>query len=172
MLTQLELKKHLNYDQETGIFTWVSPTAQCKKIGDIAGSLDCSCGYIKIALFNKDYKAHRLAWFYMHGFFPDEIDHNNHNKTDNRLINLTAVTRKQNTKNRAMNKNNRSGIQGVCWVFKRQRWCAFISINGSPKTLGYFKTRGQAEKIRKSAEEKYGFHVNHGKKIIETRVAS
>ena len=75
MLTQAKLKEVLHYDPETGDFTWQVSTANCIKVGALAGSKD-SYGYHKIAIKGKTYKAHRLAWLYTHGEFPeDAIDH-------------------------------------------------------------------------------------------------
>jgi len=62
-LTQKELKKRLNYDPITGLFTWASKKSNFSriKIGAIAGTLD-NKGYIIIRLNKKGYKAHRLAF--------------------------------------------------------------------------------------------------------------
>ena len=69
MLTQAELKARLNYDPETGIFTWIK---RIRRKGShpnsIAGNL-CD-GYIRIKVNGKLYRAHRLAFLYMTGSTP------------------------------------------------------------------------------------------------------
>lgn len=75
-LTSETLKELLHYNPETGIFTWAKNAGQRAQVGRIAGSRTPS-GYIKISLSRKLYAAHRLAWLYMTGSWPEnEIDHN------------------------------------------------------------------------------------------------
>ena len=70
-LTQEELKRLLNYDPKTGIFVWKIYRNYNAKIGDIAGNTNATTGYINIKINNKSYSAHRLAWLYVYGYFPD-----------------------------------------------------------------------------------------------------
>jgi HNH endonuclease len=114
-LTQAELKEHLHYDPETGIFTRLKSIAHRVKIGDIAGCLHVGSGYVNIRVFGIHYKAHRLAWLYIHGINPcNDIDHINGNRSDNRIINLRDVTRSVNKQNtRKCSSNNKSGFLGV-----------------------------------------------------------
>src|SRR5690606_34614864 len=102
MLTQQRLKELLYYDPETGIFTrLVGRSGPRARAGDVAGS-DNGKGYIRIYVDGRPYKAHRLAWFYMHGEWPEEIDHRNGERADNRLSNLRPVTRQQNNLNQSI----------------------------------------------------------------------
>ena len=87
MITQSKLKELVNYDQDTGIFTWKKRTSNRIKIGDIIGNLH-NCGYIEMGVNGKRYLAHRLAWLYVYGYMPKLIDHINTNKQDNRICNL------------------------------------------------------------------------------------
>lgn len=88
------------------------------------------------------------------------IDHINHNKLDNRLSNLRAVTHKQNMRNISMSRKNTSGHLGVHWDSRRQKWVAQISNgeNHQRKTLwlGAFKDIKEAINARKLAEKEYG----------------
>lgn len=170
-MTKEQLKELLSYNKETGIFTWITKTASRSnriKIGEIAGSLDHSCGYIKIQINNKSYRAHRLAWLYEYGKWPDkDLDHINHNPSDNRLCNLREVTHRENHMNKAKRKANTSGVTGVCWCKDRNKWMAQISIDGKNNYLGYFDELECAIKVRKEAEAKYGYHVNHGIDVLD-----
>ena len=83
------------------------------------------------------------------------IDHQNHNKTDNRKRNLRIVTKSQNAMNQIIKTNNTSGVAGVSWDNKVQKWAAHIMINYEKIHLGYFNTFEDAVKARKEAEEKY-----------------
>ena len=162
ILTQAELKEQLHYNPETGLFTRLVANSNSVNIGDIANNLD-RYGYIQISINNKNYKAHRLAFLYIEGELPPEqVDHINHIRNDNRWINLRKVTNQENQKNRTISKNNTSGVVGVVWYKRDKIWKAQIKINGKNKHLGYYAYKSEAAKARKAAEKKYGFHINHG----------
>lgn len=99
MLTQDRLRELLHYDPDTGVFTNIKPRHRVK-VGDIAGS-NSGKGYLQIQIDQKRYSAHRLAWLYTYGRFPEEfIDHINGNPSDNRIVNLREVTQRENLQNR------------------------------------------------------------------------
>ena len=138
MLNQETLKQHLSYDPLTGLFTRLIAKSTSVKIGNIAGSKDKQ-GYITLMVCGKLYKAHRLAWLYIHGKWPtNEIDHINGNKADNRLSNLRDVERWINMHNQGLRKNNTSGFKGVCR--KGKKWSAVIKINKKIHWLGVYET--------------------------------
>ena len=101
LLTQRRLKEVLNYDAESGVFTWAIDRTKAVK-GRIAGNKD-SHGYWIIGIDGVRHSAHRLVWMYVYGFYPKEIDHQNHIRTDNRLVNLRATDRVGNGKNISKN---------------------------------------------------------------------
>jgi len=123
--------------------------------------------------FNKKpyvFKAHRLAWLYMTGKWPEkDIDHINHNPTDNRWENLRPINDKENSKNKKLQPNNKSGFNGVHFQEYNRNdktyryWIAQIGLNNEIIYLGSFKNKEGAIQARKEANIKYGFHENHGK---------
>ena len=154
MLTQEYLKSVLNYDQETGIFTWKEKISDKIVIGKIAGSNNK--GYIQIRLNKKLYFSHRLAWLYVYGEFPKYmIDHINNNPADNRICNLREATNQQNQFNRKLSKANTSGIKGVCWSKQYNKWIARIRANGKRIYLGCFDNLEFAELVVKEARNKF-----------------
>ena len=165
MLTQTELKNKLLYDHETGLFFWVVDTYRTKR-GSVAGTLSAltkrkDMKYRVIKINGKNYLAHRLAFLYMTGSFPDcSVDHINHEGSDNRWANLREVTSTDNNRNIRMHHDNKSGICGV-WL-GRKRWVAKIGINSTQECIGRFDNLFDAACARKSAEIKYGYHKNHG----------
>ena len=150
MITQNELKRILDYNKETGIFTRKVSTP-IFKIGEVAGCLD-NTGYLKIGINYKRYLNHRLAWLYIHGEFPKgQIDHINGIKTDNRIENLRVVTSRQNSQNQ---KCHREGhLVGATYLKKSKKWRAQIYINGKVNILGSFETQQEAHEVYLKASE-------------------
>ena len=156
-ITQKQLKEILHYNPDTGVFT--------RKIllggqmpGSIAGNNHHS-GYIYISIKKKHYSSHRLAFLYMHGYMPEQIDHINGIRDDNRIINLRHSSHEINMKNKAKYKNNTSGYAGVVWRKDTKKWRVIIGTI----SLGSFKDKDEAIRVRKEAEIKYGYHENHGR---------
>lgn len=140
MLTQENLKSVLDYNQETGVFTWKVKLSPKAMPGSIAGTLN-SQGYISIRLFGIQYKAHRLAFFYMNGFFPHVcIDHINNTRNDNRWANLREATIAQNFWNVSLSNKNRSGFKGVHLCRLGKKWIATCRVNGKKFYIGRFDT--------------------------------
>lgn len=105
--------------------------------------------------------AHRVIWKMVYGHDPDDIDHINGIRSDNRLMNLRNVTRAENLKNLSVSTRNKSGIIGVCQA--RGKWVAQIKINGKTTHVGTFATKTEAARARLIASQKAGYHANHGK---------
>ena len=152
------IKQILNYDKDTGIFTYaVDMPAGKKKKGDEAGYVD-AYGYRGIGINCKHYKIHRLAWLYHYGEWPkNQIDHRDKNRLNNRIDNLRDVTTAINSTNMKKHKNNTSSVTGVYWSNYFERWVAIIHVKRKVKHLGIFKEFNDAVKARKAAELTYGF---------------
>ena len=166
ILTQKELKRILDYNETTGEFIKLFTSGSTIK-GDVAGTLQKN-GYIQIEINNKGYKAHRLAWLYVTGFFPrEQIDHINHVRNDNRFLNLRECSNMENAKNNSMPKSNTSGFVGVNFSKSVGKWHARICFDGKRINLGYFALKDEAILARKEANVKYDYHENHG--MVEIR---
>lgn len=137
-ITQEDLKKHVHYQPETGVFTRVFANARRVKVGDIAGRLYPK-GYRQICINGKSYAEHRLAFLYMNGEFPkNQVDHINGVKDDNRWGNLREATSSENLYNVGKYSKNTSGFKGVDFVKGLNKWQARITVNGNRIHLGYF----------------------------------
>ena len=163
MITQEEIKKLLYYNEETGIFTWKLYRGGKAKICAIANSKD-SKGYIRIQINKERNSAHRLAWLYMYGKFPEfYIDHINGNKIDNRICNLREATTNQNQYNRKAPINNTSGIKGVYFDKSRSKWVAELKANNKKIFIGRFNSIELAEIAINNARKQYHREfANHG----------
>lgn len=149
MIDLQRLKELLTYYPDAGVFVWshakVGKGRGRIEPGTIAGSLNPYRGYIYLKIDQRMYSAHRLAYFYVNGAWPaDEIDHINGDKTDNRINNLRPATRSQNGMNTRAKSRNTSGIKGVDWNKKQQRWRARIRTLKGRKDLGGFLTKEEA----------------------------
>lgn len=155
MITQKQVKQHLHYDPETGIFTRKIGSRGCR-VGDVAGGLD-GRGYISIWLLGKRYKAHRLAWFCMTGAWPKiDIDHKNLIRHENWWDNLREATKEQNRAN-AKYQEHSTPYKGVSWVKKHKNFKAGIKANGRRVHLGCFSTAEEAYAAYcKAATEHFG----------------
>jgi hypothetical protein len=162
MITQDKLQYLLNYNPDTGVFVWLNPPHPRIKKGQEAGTITES-GYRRIMIEGKPYFAHRLAWLYMFGSFPKQIDHINANRSDNIITNLRESNCTQNARNGRRYNNNTSGANGVK-ITDIGTYEARIRVNGHLKHLGTFYNIFDAVCARKSAEKLYGFEVNHGNK--------
>lgn len=183
-LTQDQLKKLLRYNPDTGVFTWLErdlsdftddkhePTHNMNKwnakhAGSVAGSLRKSTGrrtdYYRIRINNKSYYAHRLAWLYVYGKFPDQIDHINGDGLDNRIENIRSVSHQVNHTNMPRQRNNVSGIPGVYWSSADACWIARIKVNNKMINLGRSIDFFLACCMRKVGENTFNFHTNHGR---------
>ena len=160
LLTQQRLKEVLNYDAESGVFTWAVTRTKAVK-GRVAGNVD-SHGYWIIGIDGVRHSAHRLAWLYVHGFYPKEVDHQNHMRADNRLVNLRATDRIGNGKNISKPIDNTSGVVGVSWTKRLGKRNDKWEVRACGKFLGYFDDFFEAVCKRKSAELQFNFHPNHG----------
>lgn len=120
-------------------------------------------GYLYGSILYQDVYAHRVAFAMVHGYWPPEVDHRNGKRRDNSKRNLRRASRLQNSRNKALRNDNRSGVHGVGWVAKKGYWVAQITVNGRTKHIGCFKHFGEAKSARKAAEVGCGFYVNHGR---------
>lgn len=142
-LTRERLVQVLDYDKETGFFTWKVQLSARGALGKRAGTT--SYGYTAINIDGVRYFAHRLAWLYIHGSWPTkEIDHIDRNRSNNAICNLRDVSRLVNALNVSPQNINQSGIKGVTFCQARNNWQAQINLLGKNITLGRFDSLDEA----------------------------
>lgn len=163
-LTQEYLKECLDYNPETGVFFWLfRPLNHFKSerrqrifnavySGKPCGHLSEE-GYLVIRFDGMLYKAHRLAWLYVHGELPKQwLDHINRNRSDNRICNLRLASPTLNAQNSSVRSDNKSGIPGVSWHKATGKWVVQISKLGKSTHVGLFSTIQEAKLAREQAE--------------------
>lgn len=138
------LRELFSYDPVSGSVTRrITRNARNAKAGDVVGSPDTG-GYLQTRVDGKLERVHRIAFMLYHGWVPDEVDHHDHVRQNNRISNLRPATRVQNNGNRSMNTNNTSGYKGVTRNRTKGSWRAQITLGGKVTYLGSFATPKKA----------------------------
>jgi len=149
MLDAETLKAHIHYEPETGVFTWLRKTGK-RAAGSVAGYPRSNGGYVILGFRGDGYLAHRLAFFYMTGNWPEQdLDHKNGNRQDNRWVNLRACSRAENMQNLAKKQRNTGQ-----WLAHNGKYRARISCGNKRHNLGYFDTAEEASDAYMKAKAK------------------
>jgi hypothetical protein len=156
-LTAETLKQLLSYDAETGQFVWLVSLGSAKA-GTMAGHVwtdtvkERSCKYWRIQIYGKKHQAHRLAWLYVKGCWPEhEIDHIDTDGLNNRWVNLREADDTQQACNRSIRSDNTSGLKGVSFHKASQKWQVKVTHKGCQKHIGLFETREAAFAAQRAA---------------------
>lgn len=170
------LRQLLRYEPETGKLYWrerspslfkrpgKAPEWNAKFAGTEAFTAIGTHGYRVGNVLQHCLLAHRVIVAMRTGQWPVSVDHDNRIKLDNRWTNLIPGTHGDNKRNLPLRRDNKSGQSGVCFVAQAQRWRARIhDEQGRPVHLGDFTLLADAIHARKAAEERLGYHPNHGR---------
>lgn len=147
------LKEQLHYDPLSGKFFRKKKNTRWTRVGEEAGGLCQTHGYIFVHVVGYGgFRGHRLAWKMHYGTEPPrEIDHINRNRADNRISNLRAATREENTLNKSLYASNKSGYRGVCYKPANKKWVAQITRRNQRIYLGLFSTPEEASEAYNAA---------------------
>jgi hypothetical protein len=152
----LDIKDYIDYDPEAGILTRKKKYSIYSnyKIGDVLRTTNGN-GYIHFYLANKNYLGHRVAWYLYHGEWPkDQIDHVDHDATNNKIKNLRAATQSENNMNRGLFSRIHCLPKGVyLTTSKASPYKSSIRLNKKFIHLGYFKTVEEASEAYEDAAE-------------------
>ena len=153
-LTQVRLKELFKYYPETGEFERIK-RINGAKFGKKTKGVDSGNGYKAITLDYVAHCAHRLAWLYMTGETPGQLDHINGDRSDNRFANLRICSNSQNAANKKRPVNNSTGYKGV--FVDNGKFRAAIKVNGKRIYLGYHASAEDAHAAYvKAASEIFG----------------
>lgn len=132
------------YDETDGHFRLRSAYGNRCPSGSIVGYLSKSKNreYWIIEFEGVKYTAHRLAWLYIHGRWPDDqIDHANGIRHDNRISNLRECSFAENGYNKPIHPCNTSGIKNVSFRKDTRMWRVSMKRQGKRHYLGDFNTK-------------------------------
>lgn len=154
----MELTKeylHKIFDYKDGELFWKIKPNRRIKIGSKAGS-SMPNGYKNISINKKFYYLHRIIFLYHHGYFPEEVDHIK--GKSNKIENLRAANRCNQSCNTKLRKDNKSGIKGVYWNKRDKKWAVQLHFDNVKKYFGSYFDINVARFISETMRHKY-----HGK---------
>lgn len=157
IIDQETLKRILSYNPKTGVFTRIgSPSVKPTRdelIGSEAGTLT-KLGYVAIWVEGRSYTAHRLAFLYMEGSFPEKsTDHIDGCRANNAWANLRRCDQSQNSANQSKRIQNTSGRKGVTWCAMTNKWRAKITFRGRCLHIGRFTDLDSAARAYQAAAD-------------------
>lgn len=175
------VSKIIRADFSTGKLYWLERPAEMFNSADDAkawnnrfsgkeafATLD-AVGYFRGKIFGRRLFAHRVIMLLATGEWPPEqIDHINGVRHDNRLVNLRNASQLENGKNQRLPSHNTTGVVGVSWRVRENKWHSRICVQQEHINLGLYDSFEEAVKVRKEAEALYGFHENHGEPAIRS----
>ena len=136
------------YEPLTGRLLWKQPRPGRPRPGSEAGTAQ---RYRTVRVDGVAFPAHSIAWCWMTGEWPIEVDHKNGKGTDNRWSNLRDISHRHNGENRRRaNENSTSGILGV--NPKRGKFRARLWVDGKDIHLGTFRTAEEAQAAHLAAK--------------------
>ena len=136
MVTQDRLKELFEYCPITGTFTRKKGVKKACA-GVVAGTRALN-GYITISVDCRRYYAHRLAWLYMTGEMPVQVDHADRDRSNNAWSNLRKADNSRNGANKVVSNESKSGFKGVSFHKQNRKWRARVKVDGKEKHLGLF----------------------------------
>jgi HNH endonuclease len=138
LVTQERLKELFYYHPDSGDFVRLVMTSSNARAGYQVGCPDKD-GYLVFRVDGVLYKAHRLAWLYMHGVWPPHgIDHEDKITNHNWISNLRVANQSQNLCNTGLRKDNSSGHKDIKWRPSRGKFTVEIQYNKKSKYVGIY----------------------------------
>lgn len=144
-----------------GYLRWKFKPSKRVRVGDICGTMNC--GYLRLIFQDRSYYCHVICYEKYKGDIPEgmEVDHIDHNRTNNHPDNLRLVTKGENLKNKSLYRANKTGYPGV--YLRNGRYEVSKSSGGKRYHVGVFYDLDEAILASKQARDSLGYHNNHGK---------
>ena len=123
-----------------------------------------------------DGKTHRVHILVAKAFIPNLenkkcVDHIDTDKANNNVSNLRWATNNENNCNTPIRNDNTSGIKGISWNKKSNKWLVQITHKGKRYNLGYFADKNEAIKVRQlKANELFGEFTHQSERIVNVNI--
>lgn len=163
----MQITHNIEYCPETGVCRYTKRSGK-KRVGDVAGGRYKAKKrvYLRIFVNGQSTPMHRVIMkAYGHKIDGMYIDHINGDSLDNRLCNLRVIHPSDSSLNLATRRRSKTGVAGVSFV--KGKFESRVTKDGKPHYLGRFETLEEAKNAQNKLREKFGFHVNHGRKAVE-----
>jgi signal peptidase I len=147
------LRELFQLDPDTGVLTSRVRRFTVKP-GDRIGYVN-SRGYLIARVEGSNLTLHRVIFAMVNSVWPDEVDHINLVRTDNRPCNLRAATRSENCRNTTVREGTVSGVKNVRWSKQHKRWAVACQVNGVRKHLGNFVELEVAKAVAQAFRAKH-----------------
>lgn len=155
IITAGQARELFTYDPLSGDLTWNVQLSPVAPVGSICGTIT-EKGYRYVAFNRRRYAAHRIIWLMMTGEWPpQQMDHRDLDKANNRWSNLRLATRSQNQQNRRSHRDSASAYKGVYYRKERGTWISLIRVDGRLLTLGTFQSEIEAARAYDAAARKH-----------------
>lgn len=130
-------REWLLLDFDLGLLRWKKQGTK-RNVGAEAGSVSLG-GYRRVGMLGRSFFAHRVVWLLAFGEWPKGIlDHKDRSKLNNAPANLRLATKSLNAQNSKKRSDNTTGVRGVGWVERKQKFRARICLDGKRINLGFF----------------------------------
>lgn len=123
------LRELFSYDAATGVLVWQQPRGSRVWAGKIAGTAH-DRGYLRVQLSGSNLYVHRVIWAMTHDEWPEQIDHINGDRRDNRLVNLRAATNAQNCSNITRPRSTNTGHPNIYFDHRYGTYRVNIRVAG------------------------------------------
>lgn len=148
------LNQLFELDADAGVLRRRVASNNRVRVGEVAGSPGAK-GYLVAGVDGKKQRVHRVIFLMAYGWLPEQVDHINGNRLDNRPANLRAASGAQNRHNTRIPATNKSGAKGVHLHAQSGKWRARCQVNGKKYSLGIHESVQLASAAATEFREKF-----------------
>ena len=152
---------HRYFTYRDGLLIWkhrpeAHQSVNTKLVGKPAGSLR-EDGYIRVRLNDHAYYAHVIVFEMHNGPVPEgyDVDHRDLDRSNNRIENLRLATRSQNKANGKVYRTSSTGVKGVLYHKRMEKYQVSITANGVTTHIGTFNSFAEAKRARLKAQAQF-----------------
>lgn len=137
-ITSERVSELFEYVAETGVL--IRKVSRGNQVAGNCVKTRSTKGYLRVLVDGQRYYVHQIVWVLFNKTWPEQLDHINGVKSDNRIENLRICDTSTNCHNQhGPRKNNVLGVKGVHRI-RSGKYRAACTVRGVKKDLGVFET--------------------------------